>query len=330
MFILYKISFLLFLCSFFLCYALTPLARKLALKFNVVDIPSERKIHQSLIPRLGGIALFLSFCVTLTLLYLMISFHFLTISKPFLFSFNEVKLFWIKTALYLIGAALIIFIGILDDIKNIDFRLKLLGQALAASIVILGGSELSLTPWGFLNTLLSFLWIIGLTNSFNLLDNMNGLSGGVASITIFFLIAISYFFKFYLLTIFLIIPLGCLIGFLPYNFPKAKIFLGDTGSLFIGYSLAIYSTWLFTYLSQHYLSSFQVFSGIVFLLSIPLIDTLTVVIIRLKNKKPIYIGDMNHLSHQLVRRGLSTTKAVLVLFISSFLIGSLGLFYVLQ
>ena len=318
-----------FLCSFFLCYVLTPLARKLALKFNILDTPSERKIHQSLIPRFGGIALFLSFCVTLTLLYLIISFHFLTIGKPFLFSFNEVKLFWLKTALYLIGATLIVFIGILDDIKNIDFRLKLLGQTLAAAIVILGGSELSLTPWGFLNTLLSFLWIIGLTNSFNLLDNMNGLSGGIAAITIFFLITISYFFKFYLLTVFLTISLGCLIGFLPYNFPKAKIFLGDAGSLFIGYSLAVYSSWLFTYLSQYHFSSFQIFPGIVLLLSIPLVDTLTVISIRLKNHKPIYIGDMNHLSHQLVRGGFSTTGAVSILFISSFLMGSLGLFFVL-
>lgn len=296
----------------------------------MVDLPGSRKIHREIIPRSGGLAIFLSFFISLILLYLLISHQYLSYGKLFSFSFPQVKLFWLKTALYLIGSLVIILVGILDDIKSIDFRVKLLGQALAAAIIVLGSnSKLNLLPWDIFDTLLSLIWIVGLTNSFNLLDNMNGLSTGLASIIIIFFFTITLLTKHFLLSLFLVVPLGCYIGFLPHNFPKAKIFLGDTGSLFIGFSLATYSVWLYNHLIS-YQTSWNVLIGIIFLLSIPFFDTLTVIAIRIKNRKPIYEGDTNHLSHQLVKCGFSTTTAVLVLFMSSLFSGLLGLMYVLK
>lgn len=328
---LYRISILLFCCSFFLSYVLTPLAGKFALKFNIMDSPGSRKIHHEVTPRNGGLAIFLSFCITLILLYLIISLQFLHYGKPFLFLFSQVKLFWLKTALYLIGALVVILVGILDDIKSIDFKVKLLGQGLAAAIIIWGSnSTIRIFPvqWDILNTFFTFFWIIILTNSFNLLDNMNGLSPGIASIIILFFIAISFILKQFLLVLFLTIPMGCILGFLPHNFPKAKIFLGDMGSLFIGFSLATYSIWIFNILMQSNVPQSTIILGMLCLLMIPLFDTLTVILIRIKNKKPIYVGDTNHLSHQLVKCGLSTTNAVLILLAGSIGAGLLGLLYV--
>lgn len=324
-FTLYKISLLLFLCSFFLVYLFTPIIKRFSIKFKILDEPSlERKIHEIPMPSLGGLAIFVGFILTLCLLYLIISYHFLIGGSKY-FIFNERELFWIQAGLYLICCLLILLVGALDDLKSIDFRLKLFIQMLAAAIIIFGGIKFNFLPSSFLNITLSFLWIVGLTNSFNLLDNMNGLSCGLSIIIIGFFILLSYVTHHYLLTLFLIIPLGCLLGFLPYNFPKAEIFLGDCGSLFIGFSLATYSLWLFEHLIKFSHAYSAIFFTLILLFTIPFCDMLTVISIRIKNRKPIYVGDMNHLSHQLMRAGFSSTTAVMILYFSSFIFGILGL-----
>src|SRR3989338_4015682 len=318
-FTLYKIALLLLLSSLCLSFVLTPVARKVALHFNILDTPNHRKFHSLPTPLLGGLALFLSFLITLFFFYLIISYQ-LFLSGPTFFSFGEEKLFWLRISLYSICSCLIILIGLLDDLKSMDFKLKLFIQSLTALIMIFSGSCFHFLPSPFLNSILSFFWIIGLTNSFNLLDNMNGLSSGLAIIILAFFSFLAYLTHHALLSLLLLIPIGCLSGFLPYNFPKAKIFLGDTGSLFIGFSLATFSIWLFEYLIHLNTSQWPIITGLLFLFFIPLCDTLTVIIIRVKNHKPIYVGDTNHLSHQLVRMGFASTEAVLILYTSSFLI----------
>src|SRR3989338_11629285 len=323
-FTLYKIALLLLLSSLCLSFVLTPVARKVALHFNILDTPNHRKFHSLPTPLLGGLALFLSFLITLFFFYLIISYQ-LFLSGPTFFSFGEEKLFWLRISLYSICSCLIILIGLLDDLKSMDFKLKLFIQSLTALIMIFSGSCFHFLPSPFLNSILSFFWIIGLTNSFNLLDNMNGLSSGLAIIILSLFAFLAYTTHHALFALFLLIPIGSLLGFLPYNFPKARIFLGDTGSLFIGFSLATYSTWLFDHLIKSNTSHLAVLIEMLFLLFIPLCDTLTVIAIRLKKHHPIYVGDSNHLSHQLVKRGLAPTKAVLILFMGSLLTGILGL-----
>lgn len=326
---LYKIAFLLLVSSCLLSYLLTPLAKKMAERFDILDEPnSNRKIHARPIPLLGGVAIFVSFLITLGFLYL-ITTYFFSIGGPRYFIFKEKNIFWLRVALYLIGAVMIVLTGMLDDLKSIDFKPKLFVQILAALIVIFSGSHLTLFPWHIANIAISCLWIVCLTNSFNLLDNMNGLSTGLSIIIIFFYIVITYLTNHYLLAMFLLIPLGCLLGFIPYNFPRAQIFLGDTGSLFNGFSLATYSIWIFDHLFKQTSSWWSPFVSLMLLLSIPIIDTLTVIAIRLKNQKPIYIGDTNHLSHQLVRLGFSQAGSVLILYASCLAIGTMGLLYLL-
>ncbi len=322
---LYKISLLLFACSFLLSYILTPLIRKFSLRFDILDKPTlERKIHKTPIPLFGGVAIFLGFLITLSFLYVITSYY-ISIGGEYYFDFKEKQLFWIKVGLYLICSFIILLIGILDDLKSIDFKPKLFVQILAAIIILFGGSNLNVFSSSFLNFSISFFWIVCLTNSFNLLDNMNGLSSGLSAIIIGLFIVLGFITKHYLLTVFLIIPFGCILGFLPYNFPKAKIFLGDSGSLFIGFSLAIYSMWIFQHLMEVMSSPWATVVCIICSMGIPIADTFTVIAIRLKNKKPIYIGDANHLSHQLVRLGFSASHAVLILYGSTLMLGLLGL-----
>ncbi len=327
---LYKISFLLLSSAFLLSYVLTPIVRRLAINLNILDTPSlDRKIHKKPVPLLGGLAIFISFVITLVFLYLIISYH-LFIGGPHFFVFGSSNLFWIKLGLYLLCSLLILVIGILDDLRSIDFRLKLAVQSLSALIIIFGGATFSLFHNPILNSLFTFFWIVGITNSFNLLDNMNGLSTSISITVVVSFILLSYFTHHYLFTLFMIIPLGCLLGFLPYNFPKAQIFLGDTGSLFIGFSIATFSVWLNEHLTSLNLSHWLTFASLVLVLGIPVLDTISVIIVRLLHHKPIYVGDTNHLSHRLVRQGFSSALAVMLLVTGSIVLGSLGLLSVLN
>jgi UDP-GlcNAc:undecaprenyl-phosphate GlcNAc-1-phosphate transferase len=223
-----------------------------------------------------------------------------------------------------------LIIGMLDDIKMIDYRLKLISQTLAALIIVLSSTRFHFFSHEVLNILLSVFWIVGLTNSLNLLDNMNGLACGLTIIILGFFSVLAYFTDHAPLALFLAIPIGSLLGFFPYNFPKAKIFLGDGGSLFLGFSLAASSIWLFEHLIQHEVHILTALSCLLLLASIPILDTLTVVIIRIKNRQPIYVGDTNHLSHQLVRAGLSATAAVMILYACTFITGAISLIHILN
>ena len=321
-----KIGLLLFSSSTLLSYVLTPLARKLAFKLKILDYPSKRKIHSVAVPRFGGGAIFLSFLLSLFLYFIICSKSYF--DSDWLTSY-ELKLFWVKLGYYLLGTIIVVIVGALDDIKLVDYRVKLIGQILGALIITAGGTLFHVFDLHILNFLISIIWIVGFTNSMNFLDNMNGLSAGLASIIISFFIFLTFKAHQPLFALFLFVPLGCLSGFLPYNFPKAKIFLGDAGSLFIGISLGTYFIWLCNVLFQNQASYWNVLSGLFFLASIPLIDTLMVIVIRLRNRKPIYVGDTNHLSHQLVKAGLSTTSAVMCLYVGTFFAGAISLIFIL-
>jgi len=318
------ITILLFLISGVITYALTPLTRKLALKLDILDQPVlDRKIHRDAVPLLGGLSIYVSFFLMFCLFYIVISYLFIN-GYMADFSPTEVKLFFIRSAFYLVGATIMLIIGLLDDIKLLDYRLKLLAQVLSACIIVLGGMRLDILPWPMADRLFSILWIVVITNSLNLLDNMNGLSSGIAMIICLLFVGVSFFTSHVLLAMYFVILSGCLVGFLPHNFPKAKIFLGDGGSLFIGFSIATYSLWLFRHLQEIQTPVWTLSLGFALLISIPIIDTLTVILIRLKNRRPIYVGDTNHLSHQLTRVGVSTTNAVLILYASAVGIGMVG------
>lgn len=291
---------LIFAAALILSIGTTPIAERVALRLGILDRPSQRKIHLQPIPLLGGAAIYLAF--TLALLFGQ--------------RYNLPQMIGI-----LLGATLVSFLGIWDDSLSLRPLLKLLGQVLAALILILSGVQVLLFPSPPLNYALTILWVVGITNALNLLDNMDGLSGGIAAVAAGFFFLMAAMSGQYLVASLAIALLGACLGFLRYNFNPARIFMGDTGSLFLGFVLAavgiklrfdntILVTWMIP----------------VLVLGLPIFDTTLVTLSRLRRGlNPLTTSGRDHTSHRLVALGMSHRQAVLVLYAVSGLLGLSGL-----
>ena len=306
--------------------ALVPLASRLARRLGILDHPGPRKIHTEPMPRLGGIAPFLSFLGVVLTGYFVV---------PALFELPWVQA-WFGSAVTLLreayrvetrllaflgGAVLAFGVGLADDVLGRRFPVaaKLAGQVAAAVFLIAADVRTSLLPYEWMNVAVTLLWIVGITNAFNLLDNMDGLSAGVAFVASATLLINAWVLGEYFISLVLLAFMGALLGFLFFNFEPPSTFLGDCGSLFIGYVLAAL-TLLERYVSHASGTLFPVLMPVV-VLAVPLTDTASVMWIRLKEKRPLYVGDSRHLSHRLVSLGFSPREAVLFLYLATFCLG---------
>jgi UDP-GlcNAc:undecaprenyl-phosphate GlcNAc-1-phosphate transferase len=238
-----------------------------------------------------------------------------------------------KTAVsIMVGGTVIFLIGLIDDIKDISPKLKLAGQIVAAMIAVYGGAKINYitNPIPGYNVIylehfatpISILWIVGITNTINLVDGLDGLASGVAAIsasTMMFMASISGFD--YILLECAVIA-GSSLGFLPYNFNPAKIFMGDTGALFLGYMLAVIS--ILGFLKTVTLAAIII---MVLVLGIPLFDTFFAIVRRIRNKKPIMEADRGHVHHRLLAKGFTQRQTVLILYIVSILFGAAAIFF---
>jgi UDP-GlcNAc:undecaprenyl-phosphate GlcNAc-1-phosphate transferase len=289
----------------------TPVARQLAFKLGILDIPKDdRKVHKEPIPYLGGAAIYASAIFTMLI-------------------FSDLD----KTAVsIMVGGTVIFLIGLIDDIKDISPKLKLAGQIVAAMIAVYGGAKINYitNPIPGYNVIylehfatpISILWIVGITNTINLVDGLDGLASGVAAIsasTMMFMASISGFD--YILLECAVIA-GSSLGFLPYNFNPAKIFMGDTGALFLGYMLAVIS--ILGFLKTVTLAAIII---MVLVLGIPLFDTFFAIVRRIRNKKPIMEADRGHVHHRLLAKGFTQRQTVLILYIVSILFGAAAIFF---
>jgi UDP-GlcNAc:undecaprenyl-phosphate GlcNAc-1-phosphate transferase len=305
---------------------LLPLVERFCFRSGWLDHPGGRKRHLSPIPRLGGVAFFVSFIATV-----LVGVAF----APTLTSLLQVRGLVPEIAsalaeahrvrsqlLGLFAGALVIFlVGLLDDILGEKFPVgfKLFGQSVAAFIAVGSGIQVDFTGVPLFNAAVSFLWILGISNAFNLLDNMDGLAVGVAisSAFIFFLnaLALEEIFLCLILAAFV----GALGGFLRRNLHPARIFMGDSGALFIGFTLSALT------ILEHYVSpaSSSLFPVLMppLVLAVPLIDTFSVIVIRLSEGRPIYRGDRCHLSHRLVAAGIPEPQAVKFLLLLTLVLG---------
>jgi UDP-GlcNAc:undecaprenyl-phosphate GlcNAc-1-phosphate transferase len=219
--------FSIFLFSVSLAYIITPITRHIAIKIKALDYPTKRKVHRQPTPILGGVAIYISFISSLL--------------KNFVLDSD--------TKIILLSATIIFIISLIDDIKQVSSWLRLLAQILATSILIYSGIVLVIFPrytlWGsILNIFLTFLWIIGIANAFNFFDGMDGLVAGLGIITAFFLGMVAFQTYQPYLAWLAVATLGSCLGFLPYNFKlrtNAEIFLGDSGSIFLGFLLASFA-----------------------------------------------------------------------------------------
>lgn len=311
-----------FVLAFLLASIATPVVKKIAFKIGAVAYPNERTMHKEPMAVGGGLAIFFGFIVTVLIFIPSIGFEQMT-------QFSGL----------IIGATLITAVGLLDDIYNLTPKIRIVFQVLAALIAIYTGTsitsisvpfiEAQQIEFGYMSNIITLFWIVGLTNAVNFLDGLDGLAAGIASIASLVLMAIAILFGDPLVAGFAIVLTaslaGACLGFLPQNFNPAKIFMGDTGSTFLGYALAVISI-------QSMLKTYTALTLIVavIVLALPIFDTVFAIFRRAINKKPIHMADRGHLHHRLVDRGLSHKKAVITLYIISGSFGIAAILIVMQ
>jgi len=301
-----------FIISFLLSFFLTFLFKKISIWCNILDLPSSRKIHQKPTPLLGGLGIFFSFLLTILL-------GFISLKTNFIFQIIKEHLPGIiscerKLLSIVIGGVLVVSFGIFDDIFSFRARIKLIFQILISIIVFSSGIRISLfVPNIFFSILVTVFWIVLMMNSFNLLDNMDGLSAGVSFICGGILFISAFYMNQLFVSTLIVVFLGSVAGFLKHNFPPAKVFMGECGSSFLGYFLGIISILLTFYRYGEGKSFLPVFTPLI-VFSVPFFDTISVFWIRKKRKLSIFQADKNHLSHRLVNLGMSNKQAVLLIY----------------
>lgn len=286
-----------------LSMALTPVARLLAPRLGVMDIPSARKVHQRPVPRLGGLAIYLAVLVAAVAL-----------GERFNFAqFGSI----------IVGATAVSFLGLVDDRWGVRPTVKLLGQVLAALLLWATGVRVGTFGQPVLDFFLTVLWVVYITNALNLLDNMDGLAGGVAAIAAAHFALMCSFSGQYLVGALSIAILAACLGFLFYNLNPASIFMGDSGALFLGFMLAAVGIKL--RFPENV--TFVTWMVPVLVMGLPIFDTALVTVSRLRRGlNPLTTPGKDHVSHRLVNAGLSPREAVLVLYVVSFVLGLLALF----
>lgn len=290
---------------------LEPFAKNSAFLFNAIDKPSARKVHTGPMPRCGGIALVGGF----------LSAVLFGLSAAFLFGRMHINYSGVLGVIT--GAVFIFFVGLVDDIKGISPSKKLVLQIAAAFIPVVLGVSIQFVSIPFTGVLLlgvfsvpmTVLWIVGATNALNFIDGLDGLASGVSAIaaTTLFIVAVKMHQPG--AAIVLIAVAGAAIGFLKYNFHPASIFLGDSGSLFLGYILAAASI-------IGVLKSTIIFALLipVFILGVPIFDTASVIMRRMREGHPIFYADRRHLHHRLLDRGFSHKQVVLSIYFACILL----------
>ena len=289
--------------AFLLSLLLTPLVRNFSRKWGIVDVPGDhRSVHDRPIPRVGGIAIAISYLLAYGLLFLV--------------KLKGGIVVWdsIDFALRLLPAAAVIFaIGLIDDIWGLEPWHKLAGEVVAAGLAYWAGVHVQGFGGYILSTMwslpLTVLWLVGCTNAINLIDGVDGLAAGVglfATCTALIAALLQHNIN----LAFAIVPLvGCLLGFLRYNFNPATIFLGDSGSLFIGFLLGCYGV-----IWSQKAATILGMTAPLMALSVPLLDTGLAIFRRFLRRQPIFEGDRGHIHHRLLDRGLTQRKVALILY----------------
>lgn len=304
-----------FLLAFITAFVITPYTIRFAKKVGAVDYPNDRRINKKPMPRLGGLAVIAGFMVSA--IYLIIT---MSIEKKVNFAEEGLNR---KLIGCLLGAIILGITCYIDDVKDIKPLVKLAGQVIAAIVVVSSGVLIDNFTIPFkennvmLNEVFSFVltvgWIVGITNAINLIDGLDGLSSGITLISCISLLIIFALNESPLIAIILITALaGAIVGFLPYNFNPAKTFIGDVGSNFMGFAIAVISI----------LGVAKTYTAIVIIapiivLALPIFDTLWAIvrrIVKTKSIKGVFKADKGHLHHRLMAKGYTQKQAVLILY----------------
>jgi len=301
--------------TFFISALATSLSKGVAHRLGMLDAPGRHKAHARPVPMLGGSAIFLTI-LGVTLLAASLASYWSARGMPAWLP-DELAVHVSGAAAkapmalgILAGAFVLHVIGLIDDRRDLSAWVKLVAELLVAAAVVVFCDVRILTAAGTtVSTILSVLWLVAIINAFNFLDNMDGLAAGVAAIVAISLLSASAGVGQVFVPAWLCIIIGALCGFWLHNFPPARVFMGDAGSLVIGYMLAVLSC-MTTYVppgDAYY--SYGIFVPLV-VMAVPLYDMVSVVALRLRDRRSPMVGDRRHFSHRLIRRGMSVRKAV--------------------
>ena len=292
--------FLAFIIALLLALYGVPIARKAALKYGIVDAPDGRLKHQrEPVPYFGGLAIYLAFLMSLA----------------FTFEFRHDVLGII------LGGTIVVMLGLIDDFGVLTPWTKLVGQLLAVFVLIKSGIRIEIAAFPeWLDLALTVLWMVGLINAFNLLDIMDGLSAGVGAVSASGLLVVALLQGDQGVAFMLAALIGSLLGFLRYNWHPARIYMGDTGAMFIGLLLGAMAM-IAQYPSDHPLSLLTP----VFILGIPIFDTFFVMYIRYQRGLPIFWGSPDHIAIRLRHWGMSVPQIVLTSYVATAIVGGIGL-----
>lgn len=318
--------------AFVLSLVSLPFWRRFCFRFGIVDDPGHRKIHHQPTPLAGGFAVLTGIAAPLLVGVLLMRLHLLGgagLNEQLVSHGFHPERRWFAMGVILLGALAMLVLGGLDDKYELSPLPKFGGQLLIAAAVVSANVRITLfVPSLTFSYLITILWILTLVNSFNFMDNMNGLCGGVGAICASGFAVLAALQGQFLVALLGLVTSGALVGFLPHNFPKAASFLGDAGSHLVGYLLAVMAILPHFYTTKNP-HPWAVFVPLL-ILAVPLGDLVSVVIIRWRLGKPFYVGDNNHLSHRLVRRGLARSQAVLIIWLMSLAAGAAALLLMLR
>ena len=321
--------FLAIISAFLTTLLSLPLWRKWCVRVGLVDEPGLRKIHRGTVPLAGGLAVMSGLLIPTMLASV---FLFSATAGAGTSSIDGKAISLLQYGLsrrasslagILLGGLGMLVLGLLDDKYELRPRTKFLGQFLIATVVAASGVQITLFIHSTIfHYAITILWIITLINAFNFMDNMNGLCAGLAAIGAWYFGLIAAADGQYLVASIAFLAFGALLGFLPYNFPRARAFLGDAGSHLLGYVLAVLAILPHFYTPRHPRRWAVLMPLLV--LAVPLLDLMWVVALRWRLGQPFYEGDTNHLSHRVVRLGLSPTRTVLLIWLLSAIAGGLA------
>ncbi len=288
--------------SFLAAFVATPLIGRVATHTGFVDEPKPHKMHVRPMPLLGGLAIYIALCVAL-----------------FQVDFSAE---WLPMLAVAIGATLLMLVGLWDDRRGIAPRVKILAQVGAALLVTAAGVRVEITAWPAVNILISLFWFVGITNAVNLMDNMDGLAAGTSAVSALFFTILAASAGQGLVASLAAAVTGASLGFLYYNISPAMIFMGDTGSLLLGFLLAVIgvryapiglplgSTWMVP----------------IVVMGLPIFDTTLVTFSRILSRRPVSQGGTDHTSHRLARFGLGNHRAVFSMYLAAGILGLLAVY----
>jgi UDP-GlcNAc:undecaprenyl-phosphate GlcNAc-1-phosphate transferase len=311
-----------FVSAFLTTLLVLPFWRSWCIRINLVDDPGHRKIHSTPTPLAGGLAVLTGLLLPLLGAIVLLMMNGQHITNEDLLTYGMNKRAWQLIAIALGGIGMVV-LGLLDDKHELKPLTKFSCQFALALLVAAAGVRITLfVPNVAFHYAITILWLVTMINAFNFMDNMNGLCAGLGAIGAGLFAILAALQGQYLVALIAFLTCGALLGFLPHNFPTARAFLGDSGSHLVGYLLAVLAI-LPHFYHEDQPRRLAVLTPLL-VLAVPLADLVWVVLLRTRKGQPFYIGDTNHLSHRLVRFGLSRATAVILIWIFALAIGALA------